>query len=77
MFMPDQNQGLSEFAVIRAIPELQQKHEFISASLIADYIGCGESTVYRAMKNLMQAGLLTRLDGATRIGGYQYRVEQR
>lgn len=72
MFMPEKNLGIGEFAVSRAIQELREQHDFISARMIAEHIGCEQTAVYRAMKNLKAAGKLRRGKGSARKGGYKY-----
>lgn len=72
MFVMSLNTGISEFAVSRAIIELQQHHDLITAEMIADHIGGGVATVYRSIQNLEKSGLLIRERGSSRQGGYRY-----
>ena len=73
MFLPEQNLGISDFAVSRAIPELHQEQDYISRQDIAHHIGGSIRTVDRAIKNLTAAGKLQRLERSK--GGYRYHVK--
>lgn len=74
MFVAERNLGVIDFAVTRAIPELQEEYDLINAKLIAEHIGCEQTAVYRSMSRLREAGRLRRGRGAARRGGYRYIV---
>lgn len=76
MFMAERNVGLAEYAITRAIPELQAQSELISYTDIAEHIGCGYATVHRSVKRLLDAGTLIRVYGSTRNGGYRYTIPE-
>jgi predicted transcriptional regulator len=76
MFMDQLNLGAIEFAVSRAIPELHEDHDYISARQIADHIGCERTCIYRAIRRLKAAGRLQRLEYKPRNGGSKYHVKQ-
>jgi predicted transcriptional regulator len=75
MFMPERNLGISEFAVSRAIMELNQQHERLTATMIAEHIGCEKTAVYRAIARLKEAGKLLRGEGSPKAGGYRYVIK--
>lgn len=67
--------GISEFAVHRAIQELEtQDTERIDHDLIAKYIGCSRATVWRATQKLVASGTIKRT--GNRAKGWNYRTEQ-
>lgn len=72
MFMAEKNLGLSDFAVSRAINELREQYRFLSAHMVAEYIGCSPDTVYRSMRRLKEAGKLKQGAGSITQGGYEY-----
>lgn len=72
MFMPNKNLGITDFAVSRAIMELHEEHDLINAQMIADKINGEETAVYRSLKNLKEAGLVSVCGGSRRAGGYRY-----
>ncbi len=74
MFDPGRNMGLSEFAVSRALVEMNSEREYVSVAVIAAHVGCSDRTVKRAMKRLIDANAIVRLDGSTSKGGYRYDV---
>lgn len=73
MFIPELNVGLSDYAVTRAIPELQCERHLITLDDIANHIGCSRSTVERAIATLRRAGRIRRVDGS-RSRGYRYEI---
>ena len=58
MFMPETNFNATDFAVTRAIPELHEKHKYISAQKIADHIGCSLPSVQRSLSWMMNCELV-------------------
>jgi len=64
--------ALREYAVTRAIEELSRTQDTFNYDDIAHHIGCGQQTVYRAMKRLLETQQVTRI-GSNR-GGYRYEV---
>jgi predicted transcriptional regulator len=66
--------GLSEFAISRALLELQCDREYISIAMVATHVGCSNRTVKRAMKRLIESNTVVRLDGCRTKGGYRYDV---
>ena len=74
MFLPEQNLGVSDYAVSRAIPELHEHLEFIKPEDVARHINGSRSTVYRAIDNLKAAGILVCVE--TRRGqGARYHIK--
>jgi len=71
-FNPSNNLGLLEYGVKMAIKDLQCKHGVITVKMIAEHTNGSERTIHRAMKNLMDANAVERVEGSTRNGGYQY-----
>jgi biotin operon repressor len=68
--------GISEFAVVRAIQELEQDNEQrIDHDLIAKYIGCSRATVWRATQKLVASGSIKR--AGNRATGWVYRTDER
>lgn len=63
---------MTEYAVSRAIIELQQKHQLISYEMVANHIGSSVNTVGTSVIRMMECGALIRLHGSTRAGGYRY-----
>lgn len=74
MFRRELNMGLPDYAVSRAIPELRGDEQPITYQQIAVHIGCSRATVERAMRNLMDAGHVVRLDDSKFRGPSRYRV---
>ena len=74
MFDPRANVGMSDYAVTRAIPELHRDRHFITEEQIAAHIGCGTSTVKRALTTLMASGRVIRVEKNPRRGGSRYIV---
>lgn len=72
MYQPHLNMGITEYAVSRAILELQEEHHHISYEMIADRIGGGVSTVGKTVTHMIRCGMLRRVSGSTRAGGYRY-----
>lgn len=72
MYMEQKNLGITDYAVSRAIMELQDQHDVINADMIAEHINGERTAVYRSMRKLKQAKFLVRGDGSPRAGGYQY-----
>ena len=64
--------GATEFAITRAIIELRQRNDYISAQMIADHISCERHTVHKALKRLIDQGQVLRGEGSKRGGGYKY-----
>jgi predicted transcriptional regulator len=75
MYMPELDMGLPDYAVSRAIPELDGGERYITIEDIAHHIGCSTRTVQRAIAKLMAANRLKRLDGGVKQGGYRYHVK--
>ena len=74
--MPERNIGIAEYAVMKALDELQSDVNKISSTDIADLISCDRKTVQRAIRSLIAAGKVRRGDGSSRQGGFQYHVQQ-
>ena len=74
MYDPKANMGLPEFAVSRALIELQSEREYVSIAAVASHVGCSTRTVKRAMKRLIETNTIVRLDGSRSKGGYRYNV---
>lgn len=74
MFTARNNLGLSEYAVSRALLELNCQEEYIPIRSVANHIGCSIRTVERALKRLMEAEVVVRIDGNNRLGGHRYHV---
>lgn len=72
MFMATMNLGITDYAVSRAIQELQKEHDLISARMIAEKINGEQTAVYRSIKTLKEADLLEVKAGSNRAGGYRY-----
>jgi predicted transcriptional regulator len=66
------NMGITEYAVSRAIMELQKEHNLISYKMIADRIGGGTTAVGESVKHMMKSQTLIRIEGSSRAGGYRY-----
>lgn len=64
--------GITEYAVSRAIIELQSEKRLITFDMIADRIGGGKTSVNDAIVRMLQSGALVRIDGSPRAGGYRY-----
>lgn len=62
--------GISEKAVEYAVLVLSQKQKNFSLLDIAEFCGCHERTIKRAMPKLLQAGVIERV-GSSRTG-YRY-----
>lgn len=76
MFSESLNLGLPEYAVSRAILELHETQEFVSARDIAGLLNCSEKTVYRALERLRSANKVRRMEGSPTWRGYRYDVER-
>jgi predicted transcriptional regulator len=72
MFMAERNLSITDYAVSRAIMELNKCHELITAEMIAEHINGGASTVYRSLKHLKDSNLVQVSGGSSRNGGYRY-----
>lgn len=59
--------GLSEKAVEYAVLVISAEKQIFSCGDIAEFIGCNERTVWRAMPKLISAGIVNR-SGSRRTG---------
>lgn len=73
MFMASKNLNITDYAVSRAIMELHECHDLITAQMIATKINGERRTVYRSIKRLTDADMLQVLRGSSRGGGYAYK----
>jgi Mn-dependent DtxR family transcriptional regulator len=73
MFTLELNVSHVEFAVTRAIQEMNDKGERISCNAIAAYINCHPNTVKKSLSLLIASGQVIRTGTPYPIG-YQYEV---
>lgn len=64
--------GITDYAVSRAIMELNEVHDRYSSEEIARHIGCSVVTVRRTLPRLINAKMITRTGNNHR--GYKFEV---
>lgn len=65
--------AMREYAIIRAIDELQSDNDVITYDQIAEHIGAHRNTVLRSIQWLKDNSVITIVDGSNRAGGYRYK----
>lgn len=72
MYQLVKDMSLREYAVSRAVREMEDEFEIFTQADIAEHIGCSLRTVQEAMSRLLDAGTIIRFGSAR--NGFRYEL---